>query len=58
VMKAVVTLHVISLICFISLLFVIVIKPVAAEDDCNFGTWKVMRIPVVGLVCVINGEPL
>jgi len=31
-------------------------RPVGAEDDCKMDTWNVVRLPVVGLVCI--GEPL
>jgi hypothetical protein len=28
------------------------IRPVAAEDDCNFNTYAVERLPLIGLVCI------
>jgi hypothetical protein len=36
-------------------LAMVLTRPVGAEDDCAEGTWKVERVPVLGLLCIGEG---
>jgi hypothetical protein len=49
-------LAVIAALALLLLLAISFVRPVLAEDDCAFDTYRVERLPLVGLVCI--GEPI